>query len=260
MHTPSLCAALLVLTACQSVREVQPVVERVRPRITGIDLSGLAIAFDVDVRNPLPVALETPRFGYSLEVEGTTLVSTKDAAGVDLPAEQTGTATIPVRVEYGDLAEILGSLSGRNEAAYAFEGAFHVPVLGGSFDLPFAHEGTLPIVRPPSFSVVDVSTSDVSFSGATVSVEADMTNPNVFGIDLADVGYTLRLAGARVARLSVSTGGEVRAGATRRLALTGSVSAQEAVARLIEGARLEGAEIVATGRIATPWGPLRLRR
>ena len=238
MNRTALLAAALIaaplLTACQGTG-LKPVVEDVRPRIVGLDLDGVDVAFDVDVRNPLPVSLTTPRMDWTLGVQGSTLASISDAQTASLPAGRTGTAEIPMRVRYTDLLNVLGSLRGVNEADYSLKGAFTVPVLGAPIRIPFSHAGSLPIVQPPTFSVVDVQSRGFSLSGTGVDVDLDMTNPNVFGVGIDGLGYGLSLGGVELASLTAGTGGEVGAGQTRRLRLSGAVTALSALEGLLSG-------------------------
>lgn len=253
-------ATLLLLGACAGVGGLEPVVESVTPRVAGVDLDGLDLAFDMRVRNPLPVALSTPRLKYRMDVEGSPLASADDVAGVDFAASGTSSAIVPVRVGYQDLARIVGDLSRRSEASYGIAGAFVVPALGQTFELPFEHAGTFPVVKAPRLGGVKVDTSGIGITGGVVAVDADLTNPNVFGIGLDDLGYALDLGGVRIGALSGSTSGTVGAGETRGVRLTGNVSATDAVRHLLGGGQLGRARLVPLGSFESPWGPVRLRR
>src|SRR5690606_4634318 len=145
-------------------------------------LEGVNMAFDLDVKNPYPVAIKSPKFKYSLAVEGNPLATEQIAEGLNLPARKTGVATLPVRVGYQDLFNIMGGLRGANKANYKIDGSFLVDALGKDFELPFGHEGIMPILQPPKFSAVNMKQPEVSLSGAKIAVDANVLNPNIFAV------------------------------------------------------------------------------
>ncbi len=259
LHAPLLALTVVLAAGCAGVEGMKPSVDSVSSRIDGIDLEGVDLMFDIGVRNPLPMNLKTPAMRYSFAVQGTQIASSNTGVKANLPGGRVGSVKIPVRIGYRELARIVGDLSGVAEANYAFEGAFDIPVLGSNITLPFRHQGTFPVVRPPSFSGVRVGTSGLSLSGGRVTIDATMTNPNAFGIDVAGLGYALRLGDVSLAGLSASTGGKVRAGASQGIRLTGEITAQDALRKLLGGG-LGRARLKPTGSIGTPFGPLRLGR
>jgi LEA14-like dessication related protein len=236
----------------------RPEIQAVRPRISGIDFQGVNMAFDVDVRNPYPIPLRTPRFRYGIDVEGSRFFDSEAASGIDLPASGVGTATLPVRMSYADLWRTYGSLAGAPEADYTLRGALLIPVAGQSLELPLSHSGTFPILRPPAFSDVKVQLGDVSLTKAGVSVDAVMKNPNAFALGLEGLGYALKLGDAKLGGLSATTASTLAAGQTGRMTLSGDVSAASALFNMLMGGGKGGAEIVPSGSIQTPYGTVKL--
>jgi LEA14-like dessication related protein len=135
-----------------------------------------------------------------------------------------------------------------------------LPVAGQSFEVPFAHDGQLPVLRPPKFSVLDVETSDVSLRGAKVAVKAEMENPNVFALGLRDLGYSLMIGGASVGALQATTADTIEPGATGSLTLSGELTAADALMKLVRGGGLGPAKLAATGAVQTPFGAVDLLR
>ena len=245
------------LSACAGLPGVQPSVESVEPRIEALDLEGLDAAFDVHVSNPMLSALHVPHFTWDLDVQGRTLASGRRGLRADFPAAGVGTVTIPVRVTYGELAAIYGDLAGRTEAEYRLAGLFKVPVLGSTVDLPFEHSGTFPIVRPPSVVVERIDTTAMSPLGGEIHVDARITNPNGFPLELGGLGYALGLGDDAVAVLRTAAAPALAPGASESLRLTGRVSLASAVSGLLSGG-VSRAHLSATGAVGTPYGTLRL--
>jgi LEA14-like dessication related protein len=250
--------AVVALNAgCASIG-MRPTIEDIRARITSLDLEAVSLAFDVDVKNPYPVALKTPRFKYGFDVHETPLVESGSETSVDLPAGRVGTATLPLRVRYTDLWALAAALRKSTEASYRLHGAFVVDALGQSFDLPLSHEGTFPVLRLPKFSVQKLDVDDVSLSSARVSLDVDVDNPNVFAIDGQDLGYAVRIGDVEVGRVSASTLETVPAGGSGRVSVTGEITARSALLQLARGAPLGEARLLPTGSFRTPYGPVEL--
>lgn len=237
---------------------LQPEIVGVNPRITGIDLQGVNMAFDLDVKNPYPVAIKSPKFKYSLAVEGTPLASEQTAEGVDLPARKTGTASLPVRVGYQDLFNIVGGMRGANKANYAIDGAFLIDAVGKNFELPFGHEGILPILQPPKFSAVNMKQPEVSLSGAKIAMDANVSNPNIFAVGFQNLGYALQIGDIPVGDLAVSTLDKLAAESSGQMSFGGQVSAWDAARGVLGGGKLGEIKIVPRGEIQTPYGPVKL--
>jgi len=252
----------VLLTGCGHVLEIvgKPEVTAVRPRITGIDLGGIGIAFDVDVRNPYPLAIRSPRLRYGLEIEGAELLSSSEDSVVRLPANGIGTITLPVRLGYAKVWSTVRKLADAKQAAYKLHGSVSVNAMGREYELPVSHAGTFPILRPPKFSNFRVAMSNVSLRSARVTVHADVVNPNVFALGIKDVGYELALGSVSVGNLVASTVDRIEADARGRVTLTGEVSATSALLRLIRGTKLGAPKLAPSGTIETPYGPVKLEK
>ena len=250
-------AALLSGAGCAALG-VRPEIQDVRGRVTSIDLQGVSLTFDVDVKNPYPVPLKTPSFKYGLDIDETPFVESGSAANVDLPAATVGTASLPVQIRYADLWALAASLRESKEFKYRLHGAFLVTALGESFELPLEHEGTSPVLRLPRFSVKDVDVSEASLSSARIDIDVEVSNPNVFSIDSRQLGYVVHMGDVQLGRVTASTLGEVAAGGTGHIALTGELTAKRALMQLARGASIGHVELRPTGSLGTPYGPIEL--
>ncbi|MBI5116152.1 LEA type 2 family protein [Candidatus Poribacteria bacterium] len=239
---------------------LRPTVQAVRPRVTAIDFHGVNMAFDVDIRNPLPVVLPSPRVRYGIEIQGSDFVSSEMAAAAELPARGVGTVSFPVRLSYHDLWRTYKSLGNASEVSYTLHGAFVLAALGQSFEVPVSHSGSVPILQPPLLTALKVRLADVSLSKATVIVDSEIKNPNVFPLGIGSLRYTLDLGDVRIGDLSASSPGPVRAGQTQQFNLSGEVSASNGLIKLLMSGVTGKPEIAASGSIQTPYGPVRLSK
>jgi len=238
---------------CSSMR---PRVESVSAKIVGIDLRGVVLAFDVGVTNPMPLPIKGPSGSYAIDIAGGEFVGSDEVPPLDLPAAGTGTVTLPARVEYKRLWRTYKSLGDAAETAYALRGTLRCPVAGQSFELPFAHEGMLPILRAPKFSVRDVRTSDVSIRSAKLEVVAEIRNPNVFEIGVRQLGYKLKLGDTDVGEATVTTVDTIASGGSGEITLTCEVRAAGVLLELARGTSVSAVRLAATGQLGTPYGTI----
>jgi LEA14-like dessication related protein len=136
--------AVGILCSCSGCATTQPVLKSVAARVLSIDLSGVELAFDVDVENRLPFPLKSAGGRYGLDISGTPFLRWDTVPAVELPAGQIGTVTLPARVEYASLIETFKTLATAREIPYRLQGALVFPIVGRNFDLPFDYEGRMP--------------------------------------------------------------------------------------------------------------------
>ena len=251
-------APLLALPAgCASMR---PQVESVDLRVTAIDLEGVDLAFDVAVKNQMPLDISGLRGSYAIDISDVEFIQSDAVPEIELPGGQTNTVTLPARMEYLKLWQTYENLRDARDVGYALRGTLICPVAGQDIELNLAHTGTLPVLRMPQVRVTDVRTSDVSLTNATVTVTAEMTNPNSFEVGIEDIGYRLMLGDADVGRFTASSSGMIQPGGEGQLSLTGNVTARSALGALIRGVKPDSVDLVPVGRLQTPYGPVELKR
>jgi LEA14-like dessication related protein len=252
---------ILVITAgCVSIPAgLKPQVTDVSGKITGIDFKGVNLELQLQIRNPYPIAIQTPQFKYSVGIEGSQLFQASKANRIDLPAMKTGTATLPITIRYLDIPNIFTSWKGKNEVNYSVKGAFLHEALGNKLEIPFSHVGQLPILQPPKLANLKAKVLKIAFSGAAVEIAADMFNPNTFGIDISNLGYSVTLGGQQVGGISLSSAEKVSAKGKVRLNLKGTISASAAALSLLRQKTLPTPGLLVTGAIKTPFGEVKLR-
>ena len=244
----------LVVVGASGCSWMAPEVVGLRPRIDSIDLQGVNLAFDIDVKNPYFTAIKAPRFRYALAIEGSEFISDQSKKGINLPGREVGTATLPVRVGYLDLWNSFRNLAGANKADFGLSGALQFDVAGREFELPFSHEGTMPIFQAPKLSVVEFKKPEVTMGGAAIDLAADISNPNIFGIGVDDLGYVLQMGDIQIGGLTVSSLREIAAGGTGRLNFTGKISAWDAIQGVLSGAKVGSVSLLPSGKVKTPYG------
>jgi LEA14-like dessication related protein len=217
------------------------------------------MAFDVDVDNPYPVPIKTPRFRYGIDIRGSRFFDSEATSQINLPARRVGTVALPVRLSYVDLFKTYQNLSGASEVDYTLNGAMLLPVLGRQMELPLSYSGKFPVLRPPSFSNIDIGFTNVSLTKTKLNVSAAMKNPNAFALGVEGLGYVLKLGNIELGGLTATTQSTLGAGQTGQLLLSGELSAANALLNILKGGKAGAAQILPQGSIETPYGLVKLR-
>lgn len=253
----------VVLAACAEapvVRDDAPQagIIAVQPNISGIDWKGIGLRFDIVLKNPYPVPIVAPRFAYDLDIGGVVFLSGKEGTNASIPASATGTVSLPVRILYEDLWRRRHDLFDANHVVFALRGQLVLYALGQSHNLPFFYTGQAPILRPLRIEPNGIRVVSHTATRAEVEVVADVTNPNMFAVDLRSTSFRFAFADLVSNGISVESPDEIGARLKRAIALRGEVTGSEATIRLLQEGSLGLPVVEAQGDLGTPHGAVRI--
>ncbi|MBM4031023.1 MAG: LEA type 2 family protein [Planctomycetes bacterium] len=253
---------LLATPGCGLLMSIfgRPKVETIHPRVSGIDFEGVGLHFDLEVRNPYWVPLRVPLVRYGLDVQGRELLKSEAPLKVSLPARGVGSLAVPASVSYANLWGAYVNLRTAEEVSYKLHADILFSILGQRFELPVSREGKFPVLRAPRISDVTFRVTEASLVRAVVTIDATMTNPNAFELDVRGLGYDFKAGEVHLAGLKASTSGAIGPGKTGRLLIVGELSAARTVIELLRSGRIEKPSLVPTGTIKTPHGTVCLDR
>ncbi len=238
----------------------KPKKEAVRPRIVKIGWDGVVLDLDVRMRNRWPFPVRAPLARWRIEIQGREFYSSNTLVNVALPARGVGHVHIPVSISYPAIWNAYKDLRDASEAEYRLRGALATSVLGIPLSIPVAFSDKFPILHPPRFTDVRFRIGELSLMQATLTIEATVTNPNTFEVDIQGLGYEFRAGEVRLGDLKASTSGTIGAKGTGQLTVVAEVSAARAALQLLAGSRLGKPTLVPTGTIKTPHGTVKLDR
>ncbi|MBM4039206.1 MAG: LEA type 2 family protein [Planctomycetes bacterium] len=253
LFTSSGCGMLLNLLG-------KPKVEAVRPHIEEIGWESVALKLDVRVRNRWPFAIRAPLARWRVEIQGREFCRSEAAMNVALPARGVGTLHVPVRISYPAMWSAYRDLREASEVEYCFRGALATSVLGIPVKLPLVYSDKFPVLRPPRFTNIRFRIGEATLTRATLIIEATVTNPNTFEIDIQGLGYEFKAGEVHLGDLKASTSGAIKPGGTGQLTVLGEVSAARTAFQLLKGDRLDKPTLVPTGTLKTPHGTVKLDR
>ncbi len=250
--------AILATGLASGCASMRPTLQSVSARVVAIDFEGVELAFDVDVKNNTFIGLHTPRGRYALRVAEKDVISSDTIPATELPAGIVGTITLPARITYLSLWELVHELKNSAELPYEMEGAMIFDIAGQSLSLDFAHAGDLPVLKLPKVSITDVDTSGFSLRGTNVTVSAQLTNPNIFALGISELGYELKLGNVEIGRVEVNTPGLVDPGASCVLTARCKLAATSAASSVLKGGELGSPKLTPVGAVNTPYGAVSL--
>jgi LEA14-like dessication related protein len=213
-----------VLAGCAALEEElerrKPTAEVTSARLAALGFDAADLVVDVRIDNPNPVGVELAGFDYALELAGERLLSGDRRSRLDIPADGSGTLSVPLNVVFEDAYRAIGSLAGRDAVDYAVRLGLRVDLPGlGTRTLPVEAQGRFPIPRRPEIEVTDLRLTALDWGGARLALELRVRNPNAFGVDLGELRYGLRINGREWAAGTESTGASLPANGSGRISL-----------------------------------------
>lgn len=262
-------SALVLGTACDAEGnlDLEPYVPSVafkELRVDTVDWDGIDSQFVFTVENPNPVAIELSRFDYGLAFEGVEWLSGDDPDGLALAAADGSELALPVSLEFQSLYEMVQAIRGQDDIGFALDGSFGFDTSWGPVDLPYLADGGFPAPRKPTFTYNALQVESLSFTGADLALELDVTNEHGSNLLFKNVDYQIALAGVAVGGGFLEDLGEVEGDAVRTLRVPIAVDFRDvgsAIYDVLNGDRLR-VDLQADMDVDTPFGlvPLNLEQ
>lgn len=253
-------AGLLLSLPLIGCAEAKPRIESVQPRVTGIDWTGVDVTFEVNVRNPLPMELRAPAGRYAVEVAGAKIINAEDVPPIAIPSRDRGVVPLPVRFEYAEVLALLRSTQDVDEVPYRLSGAVTLAAAGLSLDLPFSHDGEVPVLQMPAIEILGLKQGSVGFAGVGVTVSAEIENPNAFEIGVRDLQFELTIADSRVGSVRVEAPNRLKARSKTNIQLIAEVGGADAIASVVTSPGAAEVRVRLRGEFETPFGKVSLAR
>jgi LEA14-like dessication related protein len=204
--TTLLCTAWLLfgLSACAPL-DIKEALEQQRPtvtvdsqRLTRLDFDRANLAFGIQVNNPNPVALSLAGLDYDLKLDGHSFASGQQNKQMQLAAAGASRFELPLSLAFKEIYQGIANLQDKDEVPYELTTGLMIDVpLLGKLRYPVTVQGVLPLPRLPAISVKNLTMDKLSFSGATLSLNLEVDNPNAFGMALNNLNYDFVVNGKR---------------------------------------------------------------
>lgn len=187
-------AGCSTLKEMANIRTPSATVEAVR--FDHFNFTNIGLVFDVRVDNPNAIPVHLAGMDYSFAVEGRSLMSGRQDEKLEIAAGKKSSIAVPVDLNLTQLYQAIASLGGRDSFPYEFKSTFDLdlPVLGKT-TVPVAHQGELPVVKPPSVEFGGLKKNSLNLLGADLTLQLDVENPNAFSLMMKKFNYQFAVDG-----------------------------------------------------------------
>ncbi|MCG8487438.1 MAG: LEA type 2 family protein [Chromatiales bacterium] len=208
MHRQTIILLFLIMLfqGCSSLQQAEQLMSGIQPtgevkgvKLSGLDLRGIDLLFDVEVDNPNPVAISLDGLDYDLKLLDRSFLKGQQSMGMSLAADGKSQVKLPVRMEFEQLLKHYSDLSKRDEVPYQLDLGLGVDVpLLGRVRLPVSYQGRLPVPKLPDVRVSRIDVQRLSLQAIDLMLELEVANPNRFALMLQRLDYQFKLNGIDV--------------------------------------------------------------
>jgi hypothetical protein len=244
----SLALALVCLTGCATLKELAadagikaPEVKYDKTTFKAADFEALHCDIAFAVTNPNRVGGHLSGYAMKMVVDGLTIADGTVDEPLDLGAGQTTTFVIPATVKWAEIAKRLQQPGGvPNDLPWHLEGSAKVKVADQDIALPFAVDGTLPVLRPPTITPVALHVMSASMTNVKLGVDLEMKTNGGHPLAIGELLHQIDISGQTVMSGKLAPPGNVPGTSIRTL--TADVSPLSAGVALISA--LQGSKPV----------------
>jgi len=152
------------------------------------------LEFTFNITNPNPIGVAVDSMTYQLSIDGKKTMEGSSTQGIALPAMATKSITVPLTVNYMESIDSLLDFFKKDSITYEVAGTFKI----GTFTVPFSHKDVIALPKPPTVQVKGVSIRSMTFTGARLALELEITRQTPGRIDLKKITYSIVLGGFKL--------------------------------------------------------------
>lgn len=251
----------LLLPGCASMQRLaasalaSPRLQFEKATVTALDLDGTTVVLDFTLENPNDIAFRVASATWKLEVEGSRVSEGELPGGVTLPSRGKAPFAVTVRLRWADVARLTEQVRRQAEVAYRVAGVIRVGTPLGDVELPYQHEGRLPVPRLPAVRLAGAAVDVSSLTELELELTLDVENTNHFMLPGATLRFDVLLNGVTVATGREATLTPLGAGGEARIKLPISVSllgAGRALSTIQGGSELRLRGVIRAGGLEKP--------
>lgn len=221
--------SLFLFQSCAQLSELsnisKPKVSISDMNVTGLSLQSVELTADVEIDNPNNVTIDLNSYKYALDINDVNFISGNEESGMDIKSKESNIVKVPITLDYSELLQTFQSLRDENESNFNFTAdfTFDLPMLG-MVNVPVQYSGKIPVVKRPSVSLENFIVENISLSGAELSIELNIDNPNSFMLQMDQLSYDLRINGLESISGSLNEEINVEEGSSTKIKLPVSIS------------------------------------
>jgi LEA14-like dessication related protein len=230
-------------------------------KIENIDLKGLTLLFDLEVKNPYRAALPLVGVAYRLESDGRSLVQGDAPMEGSVPAHGSRIIGVPAKIRFADVLKIAQNIHPGSVIPYdaTLELAAQVPH-SEPVKFPIHKKGEFPIPAIPKVELRNIRWDNLSLREVAGTVNFYLENTNDFPVDIKGLHYALSLGGSEVGNVGLMSGAKLGKGEGAELAMPVRFSTLDLGAAFLNILQGEKAAYAIDGAmdVGTPFGKIRM--
>jgi len=190
------CSEVLNLLNQMNVQE--PRVNFSKVKMTGLSFDKVDLLFDINIDNPNDLGISLAGFDYDLFLNENSFIKGDQQNGLEIKAKSQEIIQLPISLNYLDIYKTFTSIKELDSINYQLKTglSFNLPVLG-DIRLPISKSGSVPTLKLPSISLNKLKMDKLGFTGADLTLEIKLKNPNAISMLLNNMNYDLNVSGAQ---------------------------------------------------------------
>ena len=202
-----LCAFLLGIgvTGCASVEEfIKKNIQLPKVKFSGAKISGLSfeavdLLFELEITNPNPAGIHLVELDYEFLLNNNSFLKGKQEHGLEINARSTDIVQIPLSLNFVDVYNTFQGLINQDSTTYEISAglSFNIQILGAPQQISIRKRGTLPLLKPPKISLASLKLHNLNLTGADLSLNVKLINPNAFEFIVKRMEYDFEINGSQ---------------------------------------------------------------
>lgn len=205
IKTSLLFTILVFLNHCAEIINIlnqaniqKPNVKISNVRMTGLSFNDVDLVFHIDIDNPNNVGINLAGFDYDLQIEDNSFISGIQDKGLAIKANGSEIIQLPLTLKFKDIYNTFSKVKNLDSVQYKLNTglSFNLPVLG-DIRIPVSKSGNIPALKLPSITFKKLKMDQIKLSGADITLQIKLDNPNTFAFILKNMDYKLNVAGTQ---------------------------------------------------------------
>ncbi|MEJ2542821.1 MAG: LEA type 2 family protein [Calditrichaceae bacterium] len=176
----------------------EPSVKISNIKMTGLTFNDVDLLFNIDINNPNSVGINLTGFDYDLQIEHNSFISGKQENGLAIKASGSEIVQLPLTLKFKDIYNTFSKLKDLDSVQYKLNTglSFNLPVLG-NVRIPVSKSGKVPALKMPSIGFNKIKMDQLKLTGAELTLQLKLDNPNTFTFVLKNMNYKFNVAGTQ---------------------------------------------------------------
>ena len=165
-------------------------------KMTSLSFKKVDLLFKIDINNPNNVGINLSGFDYDLKIKENSFLNGKQDNGLAIKANGSEIVQLPLSLYFVDIYNTFSNVKNLDSIDYNLSTglSFNLPLLG-EVRIPINKSGSIPNLKLPSIGFGKLKMDKIRLTGADLTLNIKIKNPNAISFILKDMNYKLNVAG-----------------------------------------------------------------